>query len=245
MANLSRLTAQFDRVLINGDAVDRFEGEEHRDPVAPLVERLKKALACRSGPPEWITGNHDPLISDAHCAYLEEPALLVFHGDYILDCASPWLPSVHDFRARYHAAIRAHPQGAAFGVRAALFRRLQIELRPERFESYGRYGAFFHVLRQGVRPLRAWRIFEYVWSSPPRVAELAATYERPVRRVAFGHTHRPGCWQIGALRLYNTGSFMPFSRSYPVVVEGQEVRQVALGRLLDGLGAQVALTAPG
>ncbi|MCZ7645199.1 MAG: metallophosphoesterase family protein [Planctomycetota bacterium] len=239
---LARLCARYDRVIVNGDGMDRWEQPDPTPASRGWLARLRAALTSRGGPPELVTGNHDPAVSETHYVYLTEPKLLAYHGDYMRDCSSPWLDFSPEFRRRLFAALESHGPARLFGARPAIFRRLQCELyleRPEIFE-HRQFRPFRYLLFHATHPWRIASVAHYLLRMPVWVAGAAGQFDRPVEHVAVGHSHRPGRWRRAGVRVYNTGSFMPLSRPYAVEVEGAAVRHVPLAALLDGLPRAVA-----
>lgn len=234
LAALGRAAAGFDRVIVNGDAVDEYETHAPGEDARRLHAELADILACRGGAPEFLTGNHDPAISAQHHAYLEEPGLLVFHGDYANDRAVPWDERESGFAARYRVALEAavaeSGSGLDFERRAALFRRVQVEFFAEHPEDRGESGLVY-LLRHVLPPSKVWLVWRYVQSAPATVARAAREFPKPVKAVAFGHIHRAGRWDFDGVTVYNTGSYMPFSRPGVLVVEGDRVTAVPASAL--------------
>ncbi|MCK6473711.1 MAG: metallophosphoesterase [Planctomycetes bacterium] len=240
LATLSRAAAGFDRVIVNGDAVDEYETHAPTEDARRLHAELTDILTCRGGAPEFLTGNHDPAISAQHHAYLEEPGLLVFHGDYANDRAVPWDERESGFAARYRAALESEASEGAgngngggaldFAQRAALFRRVQVEFFAEHPEDRGESGLVY-LLRHVLPPSRVWLVWRYVQGAPEMVARAAREFPKPVKAVAFGHIHRAGRWAFDGVTVYNTGSYMPFSKPGALVVEGERVTAVPAAQL--------------
>ncbi|GMV79894.1 MAG: hypothetical protein AMXMBFR7_10780 [Planctomycetota bacterium] len=244
---LGRLASRFDRVILNGDALDRWERPDPTPEMQAWRARLERTLVAREGPAELLTGNHDPAISERHYCYLEEAQALVFHGDYVLDCASPWMWHAGVFKQTFRAAWSEAGGGDHFARRAEVFRRVQrafLSAHPEDYAKEAlRPGPY--LLRQMLSPRRAVRIAHYLVRMPAWVARRAAGFDRPVTRAVVGHSHRAGVWRVGALEVCNTGSFMPFSQPWGLVVEGASARREPVAALLDGLGRAVAVSAAG
>src|ERR1700759_4263513 len=81
LSALERLCREFDRVILNGDTLDRYECAgacAENDRFAAQVPHL---FASRSGPPEILCGNHDSGLSERNWIYLEASQTLIFHGD--------------------------------------------------------------------------------------------------------------------------------------------------------------------
>lgn len=245
LAGLARAAQAFDRVIVNGDAVNLLECDADRPGADAHLKQLTEALTGRQGPPVLLTGNHDPAVSDIHYQYLDEPGLLVFHGDFVLDRPAPWVVKGAEFSHALYRRLDAEPAAPGFARRAELFRALQREMTLEREELFECRSGVSYVLRQFVPPTRLLTIAHYVLTSPGKAARLAESFAQPVRRVAFGHIHRGGQWRRHGLEVYNTGSFMPFSRAFVLEVEGAAVRLIPVAELLGRHGARVAPGAAG
>ena len=96
---------------------------------------------------------------------------------------------------------------------------------------------FSYCWRQLSSPWRVLTILRYWQSAPFCVVVRARDFGRPVAHVAFGHTHRAGTWRRDGIAIYNTGSLMPFSQPYAIVVEGARVEWRPLEELLAALPA--------
>jgi len=227
---LRALAGNYDRVVLNGDALDYAATPAIQDE---LKAQIKEACSSREGPPEFLTGNHDPDVSPAAWVYLPEPAALVFHGDCIADCTHP---------AKRHDQLQASMllefwnklggRPAKFEELARLYRETQARfLRLYPPDSIAQ-NKFWYLARTLCPPKRALHILRYWWNMPRLVACLAATFDQPVKHIVVGHSHRPGHWRMNGTTIYNTGSFMPFSKAYAVSVEGAEIRWQPLAGLL-------------
>ncbi|MBI3828168.1 MAG: metallophosphoesterase family protein [Planctomycetes bacterium] len=243
LPGLARVAGGYEQVVVNGDAVNALEGAEDRAAAEPLLRCLNEALAGRGGAPVLITGNHDPIVSAVHYLYCEESRLLVFHGDYVADNPAPWLRKGVEFADAFRRTLEAQGTAPDFAARAELFRQLQSALQIERYALQACRSRLRYVFRQFIPPTRPFTILRYVLSAPGRAAELAAGIGQPVRRVAFGHTHRAGRWTRRGLDVFNTGSYMPCSEPYAVEVEGGEVRMVPVRTLLERKSAAVNIPA--
>src|SRR5690242_3762949 len=82
MDGIARLARSFDRVILNGDTLDRYEKPDCTNDATKLIHDITATCTSASAPPELLPGNHDPAISDVHWVYLKESATLVYHGDF-------------------------------------------------------------------------------------------------------------------------------------------------------------------
>src|SRR5262245_51051407 len=113
--DLRGFARNFDRVILNGDTLDRCDPDVCQPRTDLLLKDVRAACASRNGPPEFFTGNHDPFISKTDYTYLEDSATLVFHGDCIADCTHPTKPE----EQRLSAHLAQH--WAGLGGRPARF----------------------------------------------------------------------------------------------------------------------------
>ena len=224
------LARNYDRVILNGDTLDRIETARGQ---SRLISELTDACASRSGPPEFLAGNHDPLISSLHWVYLPKPAALIFHGDCIADCTHP--AKVHDqllaaALAELWQKLGGRP--AKFIDLVGVYRQAQasfLQQNPLVTDDRSSLGYLARMLYPPQKPIH---VLHYWWTMPRRVARLAATFDQPVRQVVVGHSHLPGRWRVNGATVYNTGSFMPLSAPYVVSVDGEKVSFQALAGLL-------------
>lgn len=233
MDGIARLARSFDRVILNGDSLDRYEKPNCTPDAPKLLQDITTACASSSAPPELLPGNHDPAISDVHWIYLKESATLIFHGDFIADCTHP--SEEFDQKQAAHLAER----WAELGGRPRNFADLAIQYRTAQRAHLAdspadREGQTFveYMTRNLIPPWQPFQILAYIYNAPRRLAELAKTFGEPVRHVVAGHTHRPGCWRIDGMTVFNTGSFMPLSTPNAVIVEGERVYSRPLKDLL-------------
>lgn len=224
LGGVRRLARQYDRVILNGDTLDRYEIPHCTSKAEALLKEVLETCQSRSGPPEMIMGNHDPAISELQWVYLEQSATLVFHGDCIADCTHPTKPDEQALAARLRgrwAQLGGRPK--SFVEVSDIFRRTQslfLREHPMVREPRGRLGYLASVVMPPHRPLH---IMQYWMRAPRLAARLAATFPKPVRHVLVGHTHNPGRWQINGVTVLNTGSYMPLSTPHAASIEGERV----------------------
>jgi UDP-2,3-diacylglucosamine pyrophosphatase LpxH len=230
---LSKLAGECDQVIVNGDALERWEKDDCEPSFAVWRERLVNALAAQQGPPVFITGNHDPAISDKDWFYDQDGRTLIFHGDFISDCSAPWRDGERELAARLRLvwSTRGGPPDE-FAEHCALFRRTQREfMNPWPFTRHGGYDPLRYLARNLFPPWRPWTIVFYRLRAAERIRTLAEKFSRPTEHIVFGHIHWPGHWEKKGVSVWNTGSFMPFSKPSPVLVDGKKLRQFSFQKL--------------
>lgn len=205
LRQLEPLLAGVQTLVLNGDSCEMRRGVTP-EQLATLRDFFRERL------PEvvYITGNHDPDISDKHELLLAGDRLWVTHGDIFFDDLTPW--------ARHHAQIRAMlavKRAATRGDYRQLTERFRIarEVAREETELPDRstrtwaahlswaWHTFFPP-RQPLAMLRCWRDL-------PALATALAVAQRPTAQVVVtGHVHFPGVWRLGqGPTIINTGSF--------------------------------------
>jgi len=224
MDGIARLARSFDRVILNGDTLDRYEAPNCTKDASKLLHEITTACASSSAPQELLPGNHDPAISDVHWVYLKDSATLIFHGDFVTDCTHP--SKDHDQRQAAHLSQR----WSTLGGRPKNFVELATQYRVSQraflqANPPGSEGQTFidYMMRNLIPPWQPFEIMAYLYKAPRRMADLGKTFDQPVRHVVAGHTHRPGCWKIDGMTIFNTGSFMPMSAPNAVIAEGKRV----------------------
>lgn len=237
--SLSRLAAHFDRVIVNGDALETCVARYDEDRVKAYQDRLKQALVGNEGPPQFITGNHDPDISSTHYLYIEEAQLLIFHGDFMGKRTAPWIQQERILEERLEKAFSVLDRPPTFDERVHLYRETQIQYLREYPLDLARPGALWYVASHLVPPTGVLAVLQYWRKSPDRIAVFASSFGKPVKHVVFGHTHRAGVWSRSGMTLYNTGSFMPLSRPHVVIVESTKVTFASLSEAMKRLNEEI------
>jgi UDP-2,3-diacylglucosamine pyrophosphatase LpxH len=229
---IARIARGYDRVILNGDTLDRYENPELLPKVARDLEQVTAACTSRSGPPEILTGNHDPLISKVDWLYIKEGRTLIFHGDCITDVTHPTdrdEQKLGSYLQSHWAKLGGRP--ARFADRAEIHRKLQgehLRMHP-RYEGGTNLQYLLRLFRPISKPLG---IVAYLWHAPRRAAELAGAHDEPVEHIVVGHTHHPGTWRYHGRTVMNTGSFMPLSAPSAVVIADGKPARVPLLRLI-------------
>ena len=232
---VARIARNYDRIIFNGDTLDVYARPEHvaaGTKAARFLEAVHATCRSRSGPPELITGNHDPLISDTHYIYIKEHRALIFHGDCIADSTHPSDP--HENILANHVGNHWKKIGgrpSQFVELATTYRRLQGEHLGQ-FPRKEHRSSLSYLLSLCYPPQKPFHVLKYVLTSPYLAAELAGTHDAPVDHVVIGHTHRAGNWKTKDRSVLNTGSFMPMSWPSAVVMDEQGVQRIPLAKLL-------------
>ena len=133
---------------------------------------------------------------------------------------------------RFRKALSTLKEDLTFAGRAQLFRNTQVDFYKDFPIHASSATPFRYFIDHLFPPTRLLWILHYNWHYPGWIESLVSHFPAPVRHVVFGHSHRGGRWQRGEVALYNTGSFMPYSRPWAVRVEGKGVTFFTLDALL-------------
>ena len=233
LEGIRRLAREHDTVILNGDTLDRFETPGCESNSERHLCDIMDACSSRNGLPEILTGNHDPAISDRQWHYIAQSATLIFHGDCIADCTHPSKQFEQILAARlgeYWAELGGRP--TRFVELVDKHRRVQADTARANPPVREPKSKFHYLLHAFFPPQKSIHVLSYWRNAPKLAAALGATFEKPVRNVVLGHTHRPGQWCINGCNVFNTGSFMPMSKPYAFVSDGHKVSHLPLLPLL-------------
>lgn len=211
LESLAPLCEGASRIVLNGDTLDT---RPNADP--SLNARLRADVlgffGRQTAPTTFLTGNHDPDISDQH--HLELGAgVLVTHGDVLFEDLVPWsqdAPLAGRLVAQELAGL-SPAEHAQLHHRLGAYRRAAAQI-PQRHQSEP-HGLKYLIgfARDTIWPpsrilrvLRAWR------ETPARADAFVASHRPGTRFLAMGHTHRLGATRTPrGLIVLNTGSLCP------------------------------------
>jgi UDP-2,3-diacylglucosamine pyrophosphatase LpxH len=211
-------------VIFNGDSVemrshlDRDSGRENRD-------RLRALCEARGNRVIFLTGNHDPLVSDLHHLDLCAGQVLVTHGDILFHDCSPWSHEGSKIGAEHTRLLDA----LAPADRADLDTRLRIAKQAAQVmeRHYTARQSIISVARnillEVIPPWRPLCILKFWGQAPGLGAALLKEFRPEARLLVVGHLHHAGVWHLGDRTVINTGCYFP--------VVGRRMVRIANGRL--------------
>lgn len=215
LASLTALTPLFEgatQIVLNGDTLDT---RPSRNPAATLAAKVHaQEFFRRNAPPaSWLTGNHDPDISDLHALEFAERSVYVTHGDILFENVVPWGRDVAMFTGRINAELErlSSSDRAILAKRFAVVRRVCATI-PQRHQSERNAVKYaWGYIRDTVwPPLRILRVLQAWRETPARVEQLLEQFQLPAKVFVMGHTHRLGVTQTASgVTIINTGSFCP------------------------------------
>lgn len=200
-----------EHVVFNGDTLEtRFLD---LDPGAVEEKAQFDAFAAaHAGRCTFLTGNHDPNLTDRHHADLHGGAVFVTHGDTLFPDLAPWGWEKEHFRVEQERRLAARPASErhTWEARVQVCKEAVMAIRHLSPRAPGAHrhsqNGFVDLLRSVRRAdwvLRAWR------QMPERAVILADTYRPQAQVVVVGHTHNPGIWKRRGRTVINTGSSVP------------------------------------
>jgi predicted phosphodiesterase len=224
---LEPLLAGVHTLVINGDSCEMRPGV-----ALPDVARLQNFFRERVAEVIFVTGNHDPDISDTHELLLADARVWVTHGDVFFDDLTPWSRKQPDLVRAVNGLLAAEPAADYHEVTTRLrvareaARIVGVELDPadgRLWAQFVRLCDTFFPPRQVLAMLRSWR------DLPALAAKLAVAQRSSAQVVVTGHVHFPGVWvrSVGPT-VINTGSFFSPLGGHMVDVSEQmlQVRRI-------------------
>ncbi len=244
--SLKGLVTETDTVLFNGDTLEQKyeDAPSHIDSPLPSFEEFSAQLADWNANPVFITGNHDPNISDIHYGELNCGQILITHGDGIFKSIAPWSTTSRILEEVAQTNFeRIQSQG-----QITFYRFLQ-SIKDACMEGHaltkdydptvwGKIQIFAH---QAWPPTKPFKILK-CWEDAPKLAvEMASQYEKTPQFMIIGHTHKPSIRAEGPTQVINTGSFFPWPGSTAVDLDsnGITIRKVVKRRSQFALGKTV------
>lgn len=221
---LTPLLEGVDHVVFNGDSVERrFTKEE---PQGDADYTALQALCAECGvSPTFLTGNHDPFLTELHHLDLADGAVLITHGDILFPGLSPWSRDAEILRRAQIEELALAGNPRTLEPRLIASRRASLAIKDlgpyeHHLASVRSLGGFLQEIWPLWRPLK---ILGCWAQTPSRASALATRYRPEARTVVIGHTHRAGVWRTGGRLIVNTGSFLPLSGSLAVDVTEKEI----------------------
>lgn len=205
LEDLEPLLDGVEELWLDGDTCDNQSGMKPSE-----VAIVKAFFESRVPRVRFLTGNHDPDISEEHEASAADGHLWACHGDVFLDDIVPWSRVRDQLIARRDAVRTAHPEydfntfSGRTQVHRAACTGFSRECDPERNDfryRLGRAWVEFFPPRQPWAMLQTWRTF------PRRVTKLAAHWRPQARVIVTGHVHYPRVWREGNHWVVNLGAF--------------------------------------
>lgn len=233
LESIKNLIAGVDTVIFNGDTLEqKFEDSPtHVKHPLPSLGHFRDQIENWNANPVFITGNHDPRISNTHYCELNEGSILITHGDAIFKNIAPW--SAHSdilkkLVERNLSKIEERDR-TSFYRYLQTFKEASIEehaiLKDYDPSVWGKIQIF---ARQAWPPTRPLKILQCWRNAPKKAVELANSFGKSPKYLIIGHTHKPDIAVIGETTVINTGSFFPWPGASSVDIDsnGISIRKI-------------------
>lgn len=208
-------------LILNGDSCEMRRGLTREQ-----VDALKGFFAARVPEVIFITGNHDPDISETHELLAARDRVWITHGDVFFENFTPWSRHARQFRSRIAGKVSALAPGEFDQLPIRL--RIAREVAREETEvldltERGFATRVIRLCRNFFPPTQVWQMLRAWRELPDRVAGLARAQRPTAQVVITGHVHFPRVWRRGELTVINTGSFFRPLGGHLVDIEGERV----------------------
>ncbi|MBV9488653.1 MAG: metallophosphoesterase family protein [Verrucomicrobia bacterium] len=227
------LFRSFRTVIFNGDTAEMRNPQDRPlgRKLAADIGRVCHHAGCKA---IFVTGNHDPSISqidhlDLHCG-----ALLVTHGDILFLGIAPWSRQAKHYLSAHQQFLAQLGDDAytSFEQRLLATKRTSIALQlrePPLTRGRKRMPGLRTIVHQFWPPWRPFLILHAWWQTPGLTEDLTHLFRPHARFTVIGHTHCPGVWRRRGCVVINTGSFLNYMGALGVVIEGNrlEVRSLS------------------
>ena len=215
-------------VIFNGDTGE-VRAKSFRERAAEDQDRLTKMLA-ELGVEQtfYVTGNHDPRISNIHHIDLCQGRLLVTHGDFLFRYISPWSKKLRHCRPRIDAILEKcdHSRYANdLDYRLDITRQCCDVLEVSSTPSPSTLSGLIRYVGDEVWPPTRLLSILSVWLKTPQLmASALETYRPEAQAVVFGHIHYPKVWTRRGRLLINTGGFLNLVKAKVAEIHNQHLR---------------------
>lgn len=209
-----------DELILNGDTAE-LSHPTQRVGAAHEVMRIQDLCEEDGVRLTFLSGNHDPLITDRRFLRLCSGEVFLTHGDMLHPAISPWTSYAKELRELHEDALsqlelidRAQLDQQAMA--AAHASNIKWDHLAE--HEPPALGILAKRIDQGRKVAKVL----WFWHRLPKLASAFAQHYAPESRFfIFGHIHRAGVWQFGHQTIINTGAYHYPRKPHAVVLEGQ------------------------
>jgi len=208
-------------VIFNGDTYEERIPEVYDHSVKMLEElrALCNELEIRA---VFVTGNHDPTISDVHYLDLCDGRFFVTHGDLLFSDITPWSREVDAIRDKISEIDDRYGSEPTYDLDLAISRlcelRSAIEAHPLPTARTNIFAKLIWAALEFWPPRRSLGVLS-VWQVSPHLARDVLRRFRPdAECLIMGHTHRRQVALHHPRHYLNTGAFSSGLGKYMVEV---------------------------
>lgn len=209
-----------DELILNGDTAE-LSHPTLRASAAREVMRIQDLCEEDGVRLTFLSGNHDPLITDRRFLRLCSGEVFVTHGDMLHPAISPWTSYAKELRELHEDALkqlklidRAQLDNQAMAAAHASNIKWD-HLAEHETPKLGRIADKLDKARKVAKVLWFW------YRLPKLAATFAQRYAPESRFFIFGHIHRAGVWQFGQQTIINTGAYHCPRRPHAIVINDQ------------------------
>jgi predicted phosphodiesterase len=217
---LTPLLDNVQTVIFNGDTCELAHLRRRAHALQLLADAVQ-LCEQRGVQPYFLTGNHDPIISNLHHLDLFGGRVFITHGDALHRAIAPWsweAPAILAERRRLLAG-RREPETLHETLHLSKQASLAAALYDHTVTKQGLLGRMELVSRFIRKPRRILITLMY-WANVAHYSHALQERFRPdARLMIIGHTHRPGVWRNRDYLLVNTGSYQPLSHPLAVYLD--------------------------
>ena len=211
-----------DELIINGDFAE-LSDPRCRGAAARQVLELTDLCEEDGVRLTFLSGNHDPLITDRRYLRLAGGEVFLTHGDMLHPAISPWVSDAHKLRMLHHDALASLDPRQRGGLDDQAMIVQHVSGQKWDHIAQGHAPKRGRLRKSAGHAAKCARVLWFWHRLPKLAAQFADRYAPEARYFVFGHFHRAGVWHIGGRTIINTGSFHAPKNPHAVVIEGERL----------------------
>jgi UDP-2,3-diacylglucosamine pyrophosphatase LpxH len=209
-----------DELIMNGDIAELSHPTLRADAAREVI-RIQDLCEADGVRLTFLSGNHDPMLTDRRFLRLCSGEVFVTHGDMLHPAISPWTSYAKQLRELHEDALKQldlmdRAQLDQQAMAAAHASNLKwdhlAEHDPPKLSAIGKHAD---------RARKVAKVLWYWHRLPKLAAAFAQRYAPESRFFIFGHIHRAGVWRFGEQTIINTGAYHCPRRPHAIVLNDQ------------------------
>lgn len=212
-----------DELIVNGDVAELSDAR-WRVHAARQVMELTDLCEQDGVKLTFLSGNHDPLITDRRYLRLHHGEVFLTHGDMLHPAISPWVSDAQKLRLLHDdaiASLQARQQLCTIDEQAQVVQHVSNQkwdqLASHQHPPQGK------ARKAASHAAKCARVLWFWHRLPTLASQFAERFAPECRYFIFGHFHRAGVWHLGGRTIINTGSYHAPCRPHAVVIQGQSL----------------------
>jgi len=211
-----------DELIMNGDIAELSHPTE-RANAARQVMRLQDLCEEDGVRLTFLSGNHDPLITDRRFLRLCHGEVFLTHGDMLHPAISPWTSyasQLKDLHSDALAQLSQHDRADLDQQAMAAAHASNLKWDHLAEHEQPKLGPIAKKIDMAGKVARVL----WFWHRLPKLAaKFAQQYAPDARFFIFGHIHRAGIWHFGNQAMINTGSYHCPRNPHAIVLQDQQL----------------------